>query len=95
MPRFLLITIIILLLAGQIFAVKEYTPTDTEEENVVRLEDLYFNEENKEYGPIQIIESPTGQENIETMYINEGGECIFFDRDGIPWLDKCPDKIVE
>jgi len=99
MPRFLLITILILVLAGHIFGVKDEnlnTQPVPDPEQINRIEDLYFNENYAEIQqPLQIIESPSinGEENdsFQTIFIDNGEECIFFENEDIPKLDVCPD----
>lgn len=98
MPKFLLVTILIFVLAGHIFAVKENSGEnqfeEPEIENVSSIEDLYFNENyNKRNIPLQIIEGPSEDllnSNLQTVFIDNGENCIFFERDGIPRVDNCP-----
>jgi hypothetical protein len=94
MPRFLLITILILVLAGHIFSVSDYTPKE-EEKDAIYLEDIYFDKKYENYGPIEVIESPALEDKVESMYINNGEDCIFFDEEGIPWLENCPVQIIQ
>ena len=94
MPRFLLFTILVLVIAGHIFAVKEETST-FEDTETIRIEDLYFNEEYinlKE--PIQVIEISSGDEETSLILIKEEEDCIFFD-EGIPRLEACPVEIED
>jgi hypothetical protein len=101
MPRFLLITILIFVLAGHIFAVKEYAPPPIDEGISIHLEDLYFDDNYaKNNEALQIIEGPSGNTDIvndekllnneQTIFINDGESCIFFEKDGIPRVDFCP-----
>ena len=104
MPKFLLVTILIFVLAGHIFAVKEDSgenQLEPEIENVSSIEDLYFSENYDERNiPLQIIEGPSGDlldGNSQTVFIDNGENCIFFEKDGIPRVDNCPndEKIIK
>ncbi len=85
MPKFLLITILISVLAGHIFSVgnEEVVAQISEEETHTEI-----NED------VQIIESPfyvdEKNENSQVVFINNGEDCIFFGEEGIPYLDSCP-----
>jgi uncharacterized ion transporter superfamily protein YfcC len=58
MPKILLIIIFISLIAGHVFAVKEYT-IEVENKEAIRFEDLdTLSVKYENYGPVQIIESP-------------------------------------
>lgn len=99
MPRFLLITILILVIAGHIFAIKEEDVNNqmaTEQYQIAQIESLYFDEDFIEMNePLQIIESPSLEEGeegelLQVIFINNGDECIFFENGDIPKSDVCP-----
>lgn len=96
MPKFLLTSIFILIVLGQIFAVKDYTVVEPEND-VILLEDLYFNEKYVDIDKaIQIIEIP--QEGKKEIIITDDLEkntknCVYFNYKGIPYIDFCDSSI--
>lgn len=92
MPKFLLTLIFSLIILGQIFAVKDYTPVETEDD-LVHLEDLYFDEKYVDMKePIQIIKVPNMDEQVvinDEKFDKNEKNCVYFNYKGIPYVDVC------
>lgn len=95
MPKILLILIFSLIILGQIFAVKDYTPITTDEQ-AIHLEDLYFDEKYVDMKkPIQIIEITDLEKNIiidEDSQDKSDKNCIYFNYSGVPYVDVCKNQ---
>jgi hypothetical protein len=95
MPKFLLITIFILVVAGQVFKVEEYSSASlpagkVEIKNTEQM--VVENKINDDGNEVEIIRWPlvNGNENEEKLPVpvDGGTECLYFDGE-IPRLDTC------
>ncbi len=101
MPKFLIITILIMVFLGQIFSVNEYTSIPESEKNIQEkktllesnVDEIYI-EKVSDSGFLEVVRVP---ESYEDSYFDELSEltdnkdgCLYFE-ENIPKIDSCQD----
>lgn len=93
MPKFLLISILVLVLAGYVFQVNDYSAASPPASGLDSGQMVVESKLDTNGDKIEIIKWPlvNGDENEDKLPVpvDGGSECLFFDGD-IPRLDVCP-----